>query len=134
MPSSHLNDPEYWRDRAKEARAMAEDMADPASKQKMLEVAASYEHLDQTRRRPREGKNSETFVRGLTASRMRSPLSVPAPSECVHCRVPCCLISVRRRSVLVIPVSQRPHPGCPHRRFDGLKNAPDDKSVAPMTS
>ena len=24
MPSSHLNDPEYWRDRAKEARAIAE--------------------------------------------------------------------------------------------------------------
>ena len=45
MPSSHLNDPEYWRDRAKEARALVEDLADPVSKQKMLEVAASYEHL-----------------------------------------------------------------------------------------
>jgi hypothetical protein len=45
MPSSHLNDPEYWRDHAKEARALAENMADPVSKQKMLEVAANYEHL-----------------------------------------------------------------------------------------
>jgi hypothetical protein len=30
------NDQEHWRDRAKEARAMAEDMADPVSKQKMM--------------------------------------------------------------------------------------------------
>jgi hypothetical protein len=28
MPSSYLNDPDHWRDRAKEARAMAEDMTD----------------------------------------------------------------------------------------------------------
>src|SRR5262249_31854816 len=40
MSSSHLNDPEYWRDHAKEARAMAGNMADPVSKQKMLEGAA----------------------------------------------------------------------------------------------
>jgi hypothetical protein len=59
----------------------------------------------------------------------RSRLSVPTPSECLHSAVPCCLISVRRRSVFVIPVSQRPHPGRPHRRCGGLKNAPDDKSV-----
>jgi hypothetical protein len=45
MPSSYLNDPDHWRDRAKEARAMAEDMTDPVSKQKMLDVASNYEHL-----------------------------------------------------------------------------------------
>jgi hypothetical protein len=45
MPPSHLNDPEHWRDRAKEARAMAEGMTDSVSKQKMLDVAANYEHL-----------------------------------------------------------------------------------------
>jgi hypothetical protein len=43
MPSSHLNDPEHWRDRSKEARAMAEGMADSVSKQKMLDVAANYD-------------------------------------------------------------------------------------------
>ena len=52
---------------------------------------------------------------------------VPAPGECLHSAVPCCLISVRRRSVLVIPVSQCPHPGCPHRRCGGLKN--DDVAI-----
>jgi hypothetical protein len=45
MPSSYLNDPDHWRDRAKEARDMAEDMTDPVSKQKMLDVASNYEHL-----------------------------------------------------------------------------------------
>jgi hypothetical protein len=61
----------------------------------------------------------------------RSRLSVPAPSECLHSGVPGCLISVRERSVLVISVSQRPHPRCPDRRCGGLKNTPDDDSVRP---
>src|SRR6266567_5660075 len=61
---------------------------------------------------------------------MRSRLSVPAPSERLHSGLPCCLISVRRRPVLVIPVSQRPHPRCPRWRCGGLKNAPDDHSVS----
>jgi hypothetical protein len=56
MPSSHLNDPEYWRVRAKEVRTMAEDMADPAFKQKMLEIAASYEHLAKRAEDRRMGK------------------------------------------------------------------------------
>ena len=41
MPLSHLNNPEHWFDRANEARAVAEDMIDPISEQRMLEVAAS---------------------------------------------------------------------------------------------
>ncbi len=56
MPSSHLNDPEHWRDRSKEARAIAEGMADSVSKQKMLDVAANYEHLAQRAEDRRTGK------------------------------------------------------------------------------
>jgi hypothetical protein len=41
MPVSHLNNPEHWFERTNEARAVAEDMIDPISKQRMLEVAAS---------------------------------------------------------------------------------------------
>ena len=59
MPSSHLNDPEHWRDRAKEARVMAKDMADPVSKQKMLEVAANYEHLAKRSEDRRTGKTPQ---------------------------------------------------------------------------
>ena len=61
MPSSHLNDPEHWRDRAKKVRAMAEDMADPVYKQKMLDIAANYEYLAKTCRRPQGGKSPETL-------------------------------------------------------------------------
>jgi hypothetical protein len=56
MPFSHLNDPEHWRDRAKEARALAEDMADPVSKEKMLDLAANYEHLAKRAEDRRSGK------------------------------------------------------------------------------
>jgi hypothetical protein len=59
MASSHLNDPEYWRGRAKDARAMAEHMTDPVSKQKMLDVASNYEHLAKRAEDRRTGKASK---------------------------------------------------------------------------
>ena len=42
---SHINDPKLWRHRAAEARAMAETLTDPETKQQMLKVAADYEKL-----------------------------------------------------------------------------------------
>jgi hypothetical protein len=42
---SHLNDPEYWRQRAIEMRVFAEDMIDAESKRMILEVADGYERL-----------------------------------------------------------------------------------------
>jgi hypothetical protein len=56
MPSSHLSDPEHWRDRSEEARAVAEGIADSVFKQKMLDVAANYEHLAQRAEDRRTGK------------------------------------------------------------------------------
>jgi hypothetical protein len=40
-----LNDPAHWRQRAEEARAMAEVISDPGAKQTMLRVAAGYEEM-----------------------------------------------------------------------------------------
>jgi len=40
-----LDDPKHWRDRADEARAVAERLADPESKRRILEIADGYEHL-----------------------------------------------------------------------------------------
>jgi hypothetical protein len=40
-----LDDPKHCRDRADEARAVAERLADPESKRRMLEIADDYEHL-----------------------------------------------------------------------------------------
>ena len=47
MPASFINDPEYWRDRAKEKRMLAEGMKDQLSKEKILRIARDYERLAQ---------------------------------------------------------------------------------------
>lgn len=43
--SSHLNDPKYWRDRAEELRAMAENMKDEDAKAIILGCARDYDLL-----------------------------------------------------------------------------------------
>jgi hypothetical protein len=40
-----LNDPEYWRSRSEEARAVATQMMDPHTKAVMLSIAQDYEKL-----------------------------------------------------------------------------------------
>ena len=42
---SLFRDPKYWHARAAEARAMAEEFADPESKRLMLWIAEEYEIL-----------------------------------------------------------------------------------------
>jgi hypothetical protein len=46
MPDApHFNDPEHWRQRAEEARVLAEQMNDETSKQMMLRIADDYDKL-----------------------------------------------------------------------------------------
>ena len=45
MPPPFINDPQHWRKRADEARALAEQMKDPQSKEAMLRIATDYERL-----------------------------------------------------------------------------------------
>ena len=45
MAQALMNDPEHWRDRAEEARRIAEDMADAEAKRMMLGIADGYEKL-----------------------------------------------------------------------------------------
>jgi hypothetical protein len=45
MPSSVLDDPEHWRNRAEEARSVAEQLPDAESKRTMLRIASDYERL-----------------------------------------------------------------------------------------
>jgi hypothetical protein len=44
MPSA-THAPEYWLDRAEEARAQAKDMATPEARREMLLIAAAYQRL-----------------------------------------------------------------------------------------
>jgi hypothetical protein len=43
--SPNINDPGYWRERAREALRIAEELVDAAAKQMMLEIARSYDNL-----------------------------------------------------------------------------------------
>ena len=45
MPDHPINDPKHWRHRAKEARALAQQMGDPEAKRKMLKNADDYDRL-----------------------------------------------------------------------------------------
>jgi hypothetical protein len=42
-----INDPKHWLDRAREARAIAEQIGDPEAKRTMLKNADDYERLAQ---------------------------------------------------------------------------------------
>jgi len=45
MPKVPINDPKHWRERAEEARTVADEMNEPDSKRKMLRIADDYEEL-----------------------------------------------------------------------------------------
>jgi len=40
-----MTDPKHWRDRAEEARLLAQDMKDPESREAMLRIAKDYDRL-----------------------------------------------------------------------------------------
>ena len=45
MPSHPFDDPKHWRQRAEQARALAEQMSDAPSREMMLGIAKDYERL-----------------------------------------------------------------------------------------
>jgi hypothetical protein len=45
--SSHLDDPQYWLDRAEEMRALAEGMTDEQKRGSPLEIVRDYQDLAQ---------------------------------------------------------------------------------------
>jgi hypothetical protein len=45
VPNSFINNPAHWRQRAEEARAIADSLTDPQSKEAMLRIVNDYEHL-----------------------------------------------------------------------------------------
>ena len=45
QPKIPIDDPKHWRERAEEARTVADQLTDPDSKRRMLRVADDYEEL-----------------------------------------------------------------------------------------
>jgi hypothetical protein len=42
---SHLDDPEYWRDRAEQVRALADEVSNQRARDAILRIVADYELL-----------------------------------------------------------------------------------------
>jgi hypothetical protein len=59
MPSHMFDDPEHWRQRAEEARVLAEQMSDAASREKMLGIAKDYERLAERAEQRAQEKRKE---------------------------------------------------------------------------
>jgi hypothetical protein len=57
MPDSHINDPNHWLERAKEARAIADEMKDLDAKQRMLGIAKDYVRLAERAEARAKGHN-----------------------------------------------------------------------------
>jgi hypothetical protein len=55
VPNSFINDPAHWRQRAAEARAIAESLNDPQSKEAMQRIAKDYDHLAERAERRARG-------------------------------------------------------------------------------
>jgi hypothetical protein len=56
--ASFITDPDHWRQRAVEARKIADSMMDPPSKEMMLSIAKDYEAL--------AGRAAERLKRSLS--------------------------------------------------------------------
>jgi len=59
MAKVPINDPKHWRDRAEEARTLADELTDPDAKRRMLRIGDDYEELAKRAERRLAAKNRE---------------------------------------------------------------------------
>jgi hypothetical protein len=50
MTAGHFNDPEYWQQKADEARAVARQLLNPDSKEMLMRIAVAYDRLTEQAR------------------------------------------------------------------------------------
>jgi hypothetical protein len=59
MAKVPINDPKHWRERAEEARTVANEMTDPDAKRRMLRIADDYEELARRAERRLKGQRQQ---------------------------------------------------------------------------
>jgi hypothetical protein len=59
MPSPFANDPNHWRHRAEEMRALAEEMKDAVARTTMLKIANDYDKLADRAEKRSDGAGSK---------------------------------------------------------------------------
>ena len=69
MPARSINNPQHWLDRAKEARALTETIADLEAKRMMFGIADDYERLAQ-----RAEERAARLMPLNTATQRKAPL------------------------------------------------------------
>lgn len=69
MAIASINDPKHWLDRAKQARALAEQLDDPEAKRTMLATADDYERLAKRAEERAAGREGPTLRRLRTSLR-----------------------------------------------------------------
>ena len=62
MPKVPINDSKHWRERAEEARTVADQMGDADSKRNMLRIADDYEELARRAERRLKARGSSKTV------------------------------------------------------------------------
>src|SRR5262244_3123456 len=78
MAKVPINDPKYWRERAEEARTVANEMTIPDAKRRTLRIADDYEKLARRaerrlkRQRPQQQQQPKTQTDALPGAPLRS--------------------------------------------------------------
>jgi hypothetical protein len=88
MPEHPINDPKHWRRRAKEARALAEQIADPEAKRTMLKNADDYERNE--RKNEQQGachSQSSCSIREIAQIDRTGKRGTPCSASCVKSMV-----------------------------------------------
>lgn len=69
MAKIPINDPKHWRERAEEARIVADELTDADSKRRMLRIAEDCEELaKRAEKRPRDAGSFDDPLRGWRAT------------------------------------------------------------------
>jgi hypothetical protein len=78
MPASSSNDPDHWRQRAQEMRALADGVKNEEVKRNMLRIAADYDRLAE---RSEEPGTDEELKAAKAAKAAIGALSITAPNS-----------------------------------------------------